>query len=69
MYNNENGIADSFANFWGAVANFFKNESNVLGYEIINEPLQADKYKNLYEYFFPSVGDNKNLLTLYRKVS
>jgi len=38
FYNNVDGVADSFTNFWRAVADFFKNEPNVLAYELINEP-------------------------------
>ena len=32
------GIAESFTNFWQAVASFFKDEPNVIGYELLNEP-------------------------------
>lgn len=38
LYTNVDGIADSLTSFWQAVANVFKDEPNVLGYEIINEP-------------------------------
>ena len=33
-----NNLATKFGNFWKFVANNFKDFSNVLGYEIINEP-------------------------------
>jgi endoglycosylceramidase len=39
---NENGVADMFGLFWQHVALIFKDEPNVLGYEILNEPLSAN---------------------------
>lgn len=65
FYHNINGVADAFAEFWGVVADYFKDEPNVLGYEIINEPLASSPYRSLYEFLFPNVGNNKNLLPLY----
>ena len=38
FYTDVDGIAESFTNFWKTVADYFKDEPNVLGYEIINEP-------------------------------
>lgn len=32
------GFLDEMAEFWGKVATEFKSFSNILGYEIINEP-------------------------------
>ena len=32
------GLLDSFAAFWGKVAQEFSTSSSVIGYEIINEP-------------------------------
>lgn len=38
FYNDVDGIAESFTNFWKTIADFFKDEPNVIGYELINEP-------------------------------
>lgn len=47
LYENENNIRDNFATFWSKVAEVFKNEPNVLGYEIINEPHNANYYEKM----------------------
>ncbi len=65
FFHNTNGVTDAFAEFWGEVANYFKDVPNVLGYEIINEPLGASPYKSIYEFLYPNVGNNKNLLPVY----
>jgi len=46
LYDNDQGIQDQFANFWGTVAKFFANNDYVLGYEIINEPWAGDIYRH-----------------------
>ncbi|EGR33243.1 hypothetical protein IMG5_057980 [Ichthyophthirius multifiliis] len=62
---NEDGIADSFAQMWGFVANFYKNETNVIGYEIINEPFGS----SVYSVFLKTLNSNNlYLLPLYNKV-
>jgi len=55
FYEDVDGIAESFTNFWRAVADFFKNEPNVLGYELINEPVSfsATKMNIDLEYLQP----------------
>ena len=47
FYTDVDGVLESFTEFWKAVADFFKDEPNVLGYEIINEPNTFDR-GNLY---------------------
>jgi len=51
------------------VANYFKDHENVIGYEIINEPIQGSVYHSIREFLFPNYGNNHNLLPLYRKVN
>lgn len=65
FFHNANGVSDAFAEFWGEVAKYFVNVPNVLGYEIINEPLASSPYRSIYEFLYPNVGNNKNLLPLY----
>lgn len=38
MYDNQGGLLDAFSSFWTLVASTFKKHSNLLGYELINEP-------------------------------
>jgi endoglycosylceramidase len=51
------------------VAEFFKDVPNVLGYEIINEPLAGSPYHSLLDFVQPGRGNSKNLLPLYQRVS
>lgn len=40
FYNNVKGIQNSFGNFWQVVVRRYKSFPNVLGYEILNEPVR-----------------------------
>ncbi|KAL9649766.1 hypothetical protein ABK040_009581 [Willaertia magna] len=70
FYDNYNGIRDAFANFWNFVANYFKSEENILGYEIINEPWAGDFYKDI-TLLLDQTGkaDRVNLMPLYKQVN
>lgn len=68
LFHNTNGIADSFAQYWGYVANYFKEYPNVIGYDILNEPITSSPYRSVYDTLFPNAGNNKNLLGLYKRV-
>ncbi|KAJ3290814.1 hypothetical protein HDU79_002934 [Rhizoclosmatium sp. JEL0117] len=46
LYNNKNGVRDAFISFWTVVAKTFLPFKNILGYDIINEPLPGDIYGN-----------------------
>jgi hypothetical protein len=45
LYNNHNGMADDMVNFWAKSASVFANNSNIIAYELINEPWCGDIYK------------------------
>ncbi|KAJ3135864.1 hypothetical protein HDU90_003604 [Geranomyces variabilis] len=45
LYSNYDGLLDSFAAFWARVADEFKSEPNVIGYEIMNEPCQIGEFQ------------------------
>lgn len=36
FFTNKNGMADKFIKMWVNVVSFFKGESNVLGYDLLN---------------------------------
>lgn len=42
VYDNDAGLLDSFALYWQTIAQYFKDEPYILGYELINEPWYAD---------------------------
>ncbi len=44
LYNNHNGMADDMVQFWAKSASYFSNNSNVIGYELINEPWAGDVF-------------------------
>ena len=44
-YTNESGLAVSFGNFWKTVATRFKNATNILAFELLNEPFAGNFYK------------------------
>ena len=54
---------------WKAVVSFFKGEKNVIGYDIMNEPIGGNAYKNIYDVLGPGVTNNKYLLPFYKKIS
>ena len=53
LYENVDGLWDSFAAYWTVIATRFKDYRNVLGYELINEPWLGDQY-NEHEVMIPS---------------
>ncbi|KAJ3055065.1 hypothetical protein HK097_011628 [Rhizophlyctis rosea] len=46
FYSNHSGTLDAFTTYWQHVAQTFKSEPNLLGYELINEPWPGNHYKN-----------------------
>jgi len=68
FYTNENGTRDSFANMWQHVATFFKDEPNIIGYEILNEPFSADLYEDPTSIIYAQKDDIKFLQPLYSEV-
>jgi endoglycosylceramidase len=46
FWSNTADLQDKFFDYWQVVATKFANNSNVLGYDIINEPFPANLYKD-----------------------
>jgi len=44
IYDNTHGGLDAWAEFWQVVADRFKSQTSVLGYELINEPWVGDQF-------------------------
>eukprot|EP00761_Pharyngomonas_kirbyi_P010417 gb/GECH01010437.1/.p1 GENE.gb/GECH01010437.1/~~gb/GECH01010437.1/.p1 ORF type:complete len:543 (+),score=93.68 gb/GECH01010437.1/:1-1629(+) len=68
FYENVNGTQDHFIEFWNQVSSYFKNNENVIGYELINEPWVGDIYSHP-KYLKPGVADHDHLIPLYRAAS
>ena len=58
------GLLDSMGEFWSVVADYFKEDDNILGYELINEPWAGDVYADP-GLMFPTIADKKNLQPAY----
>lgn len=67
LYNNTNGLRDSFARFWATVAENFANNPYIIGYDIMNEPWAGNVFGDPL-LFIPKVADRKNLAAFYEAV-
>jgi len=67
LYDNTDGLALSFARFWKRVALEFKNNKNIVGYELMNEPFNGDTFKNP-EFKNAQTADLKNLEPFYNLI-
>jgi len=53
---------------WEIVATYMSNEPNLIGYEILNEPIGANAYKNVADVIQPGVSNNKYMLKAYKQM-
>ena len=60
---------DKFIEMWLKVVEYFKDELNVIGYDIINEPTGGNFWKNPYAFIGPDQNNNRLLLPFYKKIS
>ncbi|CAB3989848.1 endoglycoceramidase-like [Paramuricea clavata] len=64
LYTNVNGLRDEWAKFWVKTAQTFKSHTNVMGYELLNEPWAGNVYRNP-ALLLPTVADKRNLAPAY----
>ena len=64
LYNNASGFESLFQRYWQTVARNLKNFSNIVGYELINEPWAGDIYARP-ELVLPGEAGRTNLMPLY----
>ncbi len=64
LYKNTSSAMNYFAGFWSEIAKSFKGFSNVLGYELINEPWAGDIYLDPL-LLLPGNAGKKNLAPVY----
>jgi len=62
-------IAEEFANFWAIVVTYFKDEPNVIGYEIINEPFGVSPYNHFKDFVWPGVQNDKYIMPFYKIIN
>ena len=61
LYQNKDGLLDKMLAFWTEVADRFKSNPNVIGYDILNEPWPANMYKDASLFFKPKKFDREVL--------
>lgn len=66
LYDNFNGLRDSWAAYWGKLAETFAQYDNLLGYDLMNEPFAGDIYRNPF-LLIPGVADRVNLQKFYEE--
>jgi len=69
FYNNTEGVQDAFINMFASLGQMFNQNSNVFGYEIINEPFPGSLYEDFDLFLNSTYGDLVNLQPLYDQVS
>jgi endoglycosylceramidase len=65
LYNNEDSLQDKFIAFWELLATTFKNYSNVIGYELLNEPGPT----SIFQYYvLPGIFELRELQPMYDRI-
>ncbi|CAF1390470.1 unnamed protein product [Rotaria sordida] len=67
LYDNVAGAVESMSDFWRLIATTFGHYTNVLGYELINEPWVGN-YVDHPSLLLPGIAGSKNLLPFYDKL-
>lgn len=68
LYNNTDGVLDHFLGFWDSVTGYFKGNPYVIGYDVFNEPLAANWWRDI-SYLFPQKFDREVLTAFYEKAN
>eukprot|EP00090_Calanus_glacialis_P047637 TRINITY_DN9987_c0_g1_i4.p1 TRINITY_DN9987_c0_g1~~TRINITY_DN9987_c0_g1_i4.p1 ORF type:complete len:610 (-),score=147.15 TRINITY_DN9987_c0_g1_i4:118-1947(-) len=68
FYDNKYGAIDKLARVWKLIASEFKDENNVIGYNIINEPWAGNVFKD-GSLLLPGETGRKNLAPMYDEVN
>jgi endoglycosylceramidase len=65
FYKNQNNVFSNFVEMWKLIANFFKNDENVVGYDLINEPWPGNVLENPDLILNGTLGDTFFLEPFY----
>ncbi|GMH59992.1 hypothetical protein TL16_g02943 [Triparma laevis f. inornata] len=68
IYDNNHGMLDSLINMWAHTADRFKGNTNIIGYEVMNEPFAGDTYSDP-TLFLPGIAGKKNLARMNEAVA
>ncbi|CAK58236.1 unnamed protein product (macronuclear) [Paramecium tetraurelia] len=69
LYKNTNNLTEYFGLFWQKIAEKMKNEENVLGYDLLNNPQCGNYYKTYYQCIWPGWNNRQLIMPFYQKVS
>jgi len=68
LYQNTRGGRDAWAAAWKGVAQVFRSDSEILGYELLNEPFPGDIWSDPL-LLLPGVAGSRNLMPAYDAVA
>ncbi|KAL2920087.1 hypothetical protein HK105_200153 [Polyrhizophydium stewartii] len=68
IYANHDGMLDRFAEYWMRVATEYKDEPNLLGYEIMNEPWPGNHWRNPF-LLLPGIASQTTLFNMHKRVA
>ncbi|KAF5557324.1 glycoside hydrolase superfamily [Fusarium phyllophilum] len=68
LYNNFDGLGDAFAAYWKKLASEYVDTTNVVGYNLLNEPWVGDTYADP-TLLVPGVADRKDLEGLWNRAA
>ena len=67
LYSNKYGLTDKFLAFWEVIAERFSKNTNIIGFNPINEPFVGNFMKNIM-LLYPKHFDREHLTPLYASV-
>lgn len=68
LYDNYDGLGDAFAAYWKKLASEYVKTTNIVGYNLLNEPWAGDTYKDP-TLLVPGVADHKALEGLWNRAA
>ncbi|KAI8915103.1 glycoside hydrolase superfamily [Entophlyctis helioformis] len=68
FYSNHDGMMDRFAAYWQHVATEFRDEPNLLGYEIMNEPWPGNHWRNPF-LLLPGIASQTTLYEMDGRIA
>lgn len=68
LYNNYDGLGDAFAAYWKKLASGYALSTNIVGYNLFNEPWAGDTYADP-TLLVPGVADHKVLEGLWNRAA
>lgn len=68
FFRGDGGVLNAYGNFWKILGKKFKKFSNVIGYDIWNEPWPVNLWNDVYS-LIPGFVDNNHLIPFYKHIN